>query len=241
MEWGMSLLLNHSRQNVRKKIWLLTADPSFREVLSALLGIWGYTLVSEADRESLLLAEDDLVVPAAYGGLIRLTRSRYLGRDSLPLPLPVEDLWASLEARFHRPPRNHIRIALDLPVAVSARGERETTRISSLSDLGTRFLLSRELVNQEPLTLEMTVDGIDYRLAGRVIYVVPRGEARGSNECEIGMMFLKPPAEVRTRLRDYVIFRYFDEVRSALPEGVFCDGLKAFELSPRVRGALGCS
>jgi len=235
----VSLFAGTSLRTAEKRICPLVREPDFQTVLAALLEVWGYTVVSRPDGQDLVLAEEGLALPPGFDATIRLTRSGDPGRDRLALPLEVEALWAALEPFFHKTPRSHIRIALDLPATVVCRGRMEATRISSLSDLGTRFRLSRERVKGEPLELDLVIAGHPLRLAGRVIYVVPRGDLVGSGACEVGMLLAHSRCEIRTQLREFVVRSYLERVNRRLPREVFCGGLENFRLPATVRVALG--
>ncbi|AMV71198.1 hypothetical protein JCM30471_30380 [Desulfuromonas carbonis] len=230
----------HSRMPAGKNRQLAVAvrDPALQAILGALLEEWLYAVVPRAEEATLVLLEEGLAFSASGVEVVRLARFPSSGRDRIALPIVVEELWAALEPRFHRPPRAHIRIDLDRPAVVSVRGEREATRIVSLSDLGTRFSLTRELVNDEQLQLDVELDGRTWHLEGRVIYVIPRGDLDGSGAFDIGMLFIHPAIETRGELRNLVVRRYLERVARRLPSELFYAGLAHFALPSATRKAL---
>jgi hypothetical protein len=224
---------------VSKRLCLHVRSEGLRAVLEGLLKAWHYHLLAEPAGEDLVLAEEGCLPPAPEGQTIWLTSSRYEARNRLPLPFALEELWSALENRFHKPPRNHLRMATHLPVMATVRDETVATCIVSLSDLGARFLFPCELVNGEELTLEGVLDDKPRRLEGRVIYVVPRGDLDDTGRSEIGVIFDRTPPETRTAVREFIIRRYLEQVRAALPEATFCDGLSFLRISENVLRALG--
>ena len=221
-----------------RRLAVTVRDPALSALLGTLLEEWSYEVVSRPEETSLVLLEEGLTSPAPGAEVVRLARSPISGRDRIALPLLVEEIWAALEPRFHRPPRAHIRIDLNRPARVSVRGELETTRIVSLSDLGTRFSLTRELVNDEVLQLEVELDGSSWRLQGRVIYVIPRGDLDGSGCFDIGMLFIHPEIETRGALRAIVVRNYLERVARRLPAELFRGGLEYFALPTATRRGL---
>ncbi len=234
------MLLEPAPREPAKRVCLITHDPSFLAVLGALLEEWDYALLPRASSGCLILAEEGCPVPEQVGTLIRLGGSPCQARNRLSLPLVVEELWAALEPRFHKPPRNHMRIARQMQALARLRGAEEATTITSISDLGMRFILSRESVKDEVVELEFTIEGVSYRQFGRVIYVVPRGDAAGHAQNDIGILFTRPSAELRAAIRDYVVSCFLERVRVRFAAEIFCAGLDYFAISPAVRRRLGC-
>lgn len=225
---------------VEKRLCLVIRSEGLRAVLGGLLEQWQFHLLAEAEPDDLVLAQEGCCPPADSREVLWLSSSRYESRHRLCLPISPEELWRTLENRFHKPPRNHIRMTVELDAAVLVRGERTISRLASLSDKGGRFFFPRELANGEELALELVLDGRSLRLDGRVIYVVPRGELAGTTTSEVGAIFDRTVPETRQQVRDYILTRYLDMVRLGLPEPLFCAGLDFFQLSPEVRRRLGC-
>jgi len=121
-----------------KRIAVRSGSTEFDAVLQHLLHAWGFEVCPPEANDALLLAGDNVATDDRQQ-VIRLTSSHYHGRDRLSLPLQVEELWQTLEHHFHRPPRMHIRMAIDLPARVTIRGQEFTTTLSSLSDMGARI------------------------------------------------------------------------------------------------------
>ncbi len=232
------MLDNRIPAGKNRRLAVAVRDPALSAILHTLLEEWLYAVVPRAEEATLVLLEEGLAFPATGTEVMRLARFPISGRDRIALPLVVEELWAALEPRFHRPPRAHIRIDLDRPAVVSVRGEREATRIVSLSDLGTRFSLTRELVNDEVLQLDVELGGRTWNLQGRVIYVIPRGDLDGSGTFDIGMLFIHPEIETRGLLRAIVVCNYLERVARRLPAELFRAGLEYFTLPPATRKTL---
>jgi hypothetical protein len=233
------LLIDPRPPIIEKRLALAVRSQELEAILAALLHEWQFTLLPHPAAGTLLLAEEGCLAETD-GEIVWLTTSRYVSRQRLALPLQLQELWSALETRFHKPPRNHLRVAVDCEATLCCRGGRSTIRLVSLSDMGARLVFPRELISGEELVLEYPdVDGL-LELAGRVIYVLPRGELAGTNESEAGMIFDRTPAETRERVRNRIIVSYLERVRRQLPESVFCAGLGFFDLPAAVLRQLGC-
>lgn len=234
------MLLESVTSLVEKRIGIITHSEGLAALLRGLLTQWNYALLDAPAADDLLLVEEGCLAPVGHLNVLWLTSSRYEGRNRLCLPLPMEELWRNVESRYHKPPRNHIRIAVQIPVAVHARGEIIPAQVASLSDLGMRFDFPRELVSGEELRLELVLDGDALSMAGRVIYVVPRGDLEGTGRSEVGVIFARTPSETHTRVREHILWRYLAAVRRETPEGLFREGLKFFRIPENVLQRLGC-
>lgn len=235
------MLLEASRPSFGgKRIAILARSKALEALLRGLLMQWNYTLLEEPADDAVLLAEEGCLPPQGHGDVLWLTRSRYEGSQRLSLPLVLEELWRKLESRYHKPPRNHIRISLQLPAVVQIRDECTPIQIVSLSDLGARFDFPRELVRGEQLLLQTMLDGEKLVLEGGVIYVVPRGDLKETGQSEIGMIFDRTPQETRQRVREQILCRYLALARLQIPEELFCQGLEFFQVPRAVLKRLGC-
>ena len=219
-------------------IALAARDPALLAMLTALLAEWRHPVVDHPDATTVVLLEDGCPTPQQCKAVIPMGPSARPDSGGLALPLVVEALWAALEPHFHKPPRRHIRIGQQRPALVTVRGQREATRLVSLSDLGTRFSLERELVNGEPLELDLKLAGSPWNLQGRVIYAIPRGDHDGSGRWDIGMLFLHGNAATRELLRGFIVASYLQRVARLLPPAVFRAGLDHFQLPGRTREML---
>lgn len=223
-----------------KRIGIIARSQALEALLRGLLTQWRYTLLETPADDDMLLVEEGCLAPADTSNVLWLTSSRYQGRNRLGLPLLPEELWRQLESRYHKPPRNHIRISGQFPATLQAHGDNTTIQIVSLSDLGVRFEFPRELVNGERVTLQTVLEGERLTLEGRVIYVVPRGDLEGTGRSEIGVIFDRTPQETRNRVREYIVWRYLSLARPQIPEELFCQGLEFFQLHRAVLKRLGC-
>lgn len=234
------MLFDTPPRSLEKRLCLLLRDEPFRQVVAVLLEQWGYTVLEAPTDSEMILAEEGCPVPEESGPVLWLTRSRYGERNRIPLPLSVEGLWSTLENRFHKPPRSHIRIGLVLPATVHVRDEVVDTAVSSLSDLGARFDFHRELVQGEELLLHLTVSGRPLALEGRVIYVIPHGDLDGSARTRVGVIFDRLPQEGREELRTFIVRTYLERVRARLDGSTFRKGLAHFDVPLALAAELGC-
>ena len=217
---------------------LITREPGLRAVLGALLEVWRYRVVAFPEVATLVLLEDGCPSSPLCKAVVRMGSAAAIGDGGIVLPLAVEELWVALERYFHKPPREHIRIDQDRPAVVTVRGRQEATRIVSLSDLGTRFSLTRELVKDEMLELQVELAGRAWHLQGRVIYVIPCGGDDDSGGYDIGMLFLHAEPRSRERLHEFIIASYLERVAGRVPPGPFRAGIDKLRLAPGVRKAL---
>lgn len=223
-----------------KRIGVIARSQALEALLRGLLTQWRYTVLETPAADDMLLVEEGCLAPADSNTVLWLTSSRYQGRNRLGLPLLPEELWRQLECRYHKPPRNHIRISGQVPAILQAHGDDTAIQIVSLSDLGVRFEFPRELVNGEPVTLLATLEGESLTMEGRVIYVVPKGDLEGTGRSEIGVIFDRTPQETRNRVREYILWRYLALARPQMPEELFCRGLEFFQVPRAVLKRLGC-
>lgn len=181
-----------------KQVALQIETPGFARLLGAVIEFWGYAVVAESAGPGLLLVEQGGVGENALA-VIRLGGASGVSR--LGLPLVLAQLWAELEQRFHQPARQHLRIALDLEIETVARNRLSGARLQSLSDMGGRLLLSREMVRDEGLLLRLPIGPQVFQISARVIYSLPRGQGEGF---ELGVLFQGVEAEVRRMLRHFI-------------------------------------
>lgn len=221
-----------------KRIGIIAHSEALEGLLRGLLAQWHYTVLERPVGSEVLLVEEGCLPPGDDGSVLWLTRSVDEGSNRLSLPLQLEELWRQLGRLCRNSHRNHIRIPVQLPATLRVRGEYLSIRISSLSDLGVRFDFPRELVNGEQLTLHVVLEGEGLTLVGRVIYVIPRGDAEGTARSEVGMIFDRMPQEKRNRVREFIIWRHLAQVRRQVPEPLFCQGLEFFQIPPAVRQRL---
>lgn len=181
-----------------KQVALQVETPGFARLLGAVIEIWGYEVVAADADPGMLLIEQ--------GGegekeLAAIRLGSASGVSRLGLPLVLAQLWAQLEQRFHQPARQHLRVALELEVEVVARNRFSAARLQSLSDMGGRLVLSREMLRDEGLLLRLPIGPQVFQISARVIYSFHRG---GGEEFEIGVLFQGVEAEVRRILRQFI-------------------------------------
>lgn len=226
------------RDAVSKKIRVNTGLEPLNRLLESLLGIWGFTLLETADRNSVVLAEPGCVAPVDGQRVIWLTRSSVCpGADGLPLPLDLERLWQVLEQHFHQPPRRHIRMDLALDASVIIDDVESPTTLSSLSDMGCRFSYQRELVRDQPVRLSLLIEGESFQADSRVIYAVRRSSSF-NHLYQVGLMFVGVDRSQRDRLRDFLLLRYLLMVKKEMDGTAFAGALDDIRLANSVREKL---
>ncbi|WP_027715329.1 PilZ domain-containing protein [Desulfuromonas sp. TF] len=221
------------------RLCLFVRNESFRLVLAGLLGEWRYSVQKNPAAADLLLAEDGSPVPEDGAPVLWLTRTRCEEQDRLGLPFSLEELWTELERRFYKPARSRIRIRLALPATLEVRNETVEISITSLSDLGGRFDLDRELAPGEELVLGLTIARRRLKLSARVIYVVPLGDLDRSGKAQIGVIFDYRARSLRKVLHDFVIQTYLERVRAGMDAPVFMEGLSHFDVPPAILKEIG--
>lgn len=232
-------MLEHVLPRAReKRLVILTHSQAFGALLRGVVTQWLYSPVESPADADLLLVEEGCLPPAHHGSVLWLSRARVEEDNRLSLPLSLEALWRQLGKLCRNSLRNHIRIPVSLPATLRVRGMHTPIQVNNLSDMGLRFVFPRELHNGEQLTLQMMLTGERLTLAGRVIYVIPRGDAEGTGRSEVGMIFDRTPPETRRLVREYIIWRCLEQARRQLPEPLAGQGLDFFQLPPAVRRRL---
>lgn len=229
---------SYDRSTLKKQISVCTESDAFTQVLEQLLVCWGYCLCRPAANPDVLnVVEEGCVRPLHGENTLRLHASGENGPNRLVLPLDLELLWQALERHFHSPQRLHMRRAVNLPARALLRGAWQYTRLSSLSDMGARFLSDRELIREEPVTLDFLVDGVPRQYEGRVIFSM--AEKSGEvHSFQSGVVFYGQDKTARDELRNCLIREYFQVVRAEVPRQTFQDGLAFFALVPELRDSL---
>lgn len=219
-----------------RRIAVNSGSADFDLFLRHLLQSWGFEVCPPESTDTLLLAGDG-VASGERQQVIRLTSSHYHGRDRLGLPLQMETLWQTLEHHYHRPPRMHIRMTIDLPAQISVRGRSVQTTLNSLSDMGARFFYPEEMVRDERVVLQLDTDAFSRRYDGCVNFSAPLGES-ASRGYRIGVVFHGLKRNHRDELRQYLIQTYLESIRPQMPAEVFRAGLDSFDLSAELRRIL---
>ncbi len=226
------------RDKHRKRIAVCTSSEAFTAILESLLRSWGVELCRRDDPSALLLAEEGHCDLMAGQNAIWLNRSDEAGPDRIRLPVSIETLWQVLELNFHRPAREHMRIAVQLGGRVLLRGEWFATRLSSLSDMGARFNTEQEMVRGEPVTIELEIDDAVWQYHGQIIFSMAVG-AVDSGTFQSGVIFAGQNKETCDVLRSLLTRWHLEAIRYGMPRALFQDGLAFFDLTPEVVEALG--
>jgi hypothetical protein len=232
-------MLEHALPRARKnRLFFLTHSQAFGALLRGVVTQWLYSPVESPETADLLLVEEGCRPPVHHDNVLWLCRARAEEDHRLSLPLSLEALWRQLGKLCLNSLRHHIRIPVSLPATLHARGETTPIQVNTLSDMGLRFAFPRELLNGEQLTVQMVLAGERLSLEGRVIYVIPRGDAEGTGRSEAGVIFDRTPQERRGRIREYIVWRCLELARRQVPEPLGSQGLDFFQLPPAVRQRL---
>jgi hypothetical protein len=227
------------RTKLQKKIAVCTGSDAFTKVLEGLLVNWGFEICAQGDPAVLLLAEEGCCRQVEGQKSIWMTRLSPASDDQIRLPVSVESLWQVLEPIFHHPPRLHLRIAVDISARLFLGGEWCETRLNSLSDMGVRFSTKREAVRQEPVTIDLIIDGKIHQYHGKVIFSMSTATSE-DGLFQSGAVFVNQDKETCDRLRAVLIRWYLEAVRDKMDRQLFQDGLEFLDLIPEDRQGLIC-
>ena len=221
-----------------KKIYLCINNEGLCLFLSALLREWGFSVSPSCPEnpEELLLAEENCPRCSEHRKRVDLISSAYLDSDHVNLPIVLEQLWRVLEKHYHLPPRHHLRLAVDLPITMTIRGQEQSGRLSSLSPAGARLSLPRELAVGELFPIVLPLPQQTLHLAAKVIYVTTFPDS--DNRYDAGVLFERISGEEKALLRDNIILTFFTNIRPHLPRWAFEVGINHFDLSPALRQQL---
>lgn len=225
-------------RNIEKKITLSLHNEGLQLFLTTLLCEWGYD-VSTAPPESpddLIFVDENSSRFPAHQNRIHLISSPYIDSDHVNLPIALESLWRVLEKHYHRPPRHHLRLAVDFPVTMEIRGQVQSGRLSSLSPAGARLSLPRELAIGELFPIDLPLEQQTLHLSAKVIYVTTFPDS--NNRYDAGVLFDRIAAEEKSLLRDTIISSFFSGIRPHLPRWAFEVGISLCDLSPSLRNRL---
>lgn len=208
------------RQRGGRRLAVVSDNRALKTLLEMLLGEWGVGLVAADAAHTLLQVGDCRTEPGPDQAAIPLR-----------LPINLEALWQRLEQHFHQPPRMHMRKAVDLAARVELYGEWHETRLSSLSDMGARFMADRELIREEAITVEFAVEGVRRRCPAKVIFSM-RTTGSGQGRFQAGVVFSGQEQADRDTLRDYLIREYLLLVRLRMDAESFASAVACFDFTP---------
>jgi len=230
------MLVEQVRSSSRTVLLQINSE-GLRLFLTALLDIWQYSVVTAPVSGCLALLEGSLSPPSGAEKCLRFTNGDAHHPDQLTLPVKLETLWGALEQHFHRPPRNHLRMAVHLPASVSARNDRWEVLLHSLSDAGARFRCRRELVKGENLSLSWVFNGEVFTSQAQIIYSFPTSDNAGESY-DTGVIFTSTVPSFGEQLSDQIILRYLEAVRTRVPSWSFTTGLALLDLPPALHRSL---
>lgn len=221
-----------------KKIAIATCCDAFTDFLSSLLRHWNFEVCAAGSPDVLLLAEEGCAEPDTGQRAVWLTRSKYQGTDRLSLPLSVEKFWQVLEHRYHKPPRMHIRMDVEIVASVVVDDETVPVTLSSLSDMGCRFSYYREMVRDQQVFLSLPLGGEELIIDSRVIYA-HHLSAANDNNVRVGLLFRGIQEDQRDKLRAYLILQFLEKVQKEIDPEHFRKALEYFDLPTLVSSKLG--
>lgn len=221
-----------------KKIALSLSNEGLRLFITALLEEWRFTVSTACpeNQDVLLLAEENCDRCLGHAMRVNLISSPYIDSDHVNLPITLEQLWRVLEKHYHLPPRHHLRLAVDFPIAMEIRGEKQPGRLCSLSPAGARLSLPRELAIGEIFPVVLPLQQHQLHLQAKVIYVTTFPDS--NNRYDAGVLFERISAEDKALLRDTIILTFFNNIRLHLPRWAFEVGISHCALSPALRNQL---
>lgn len=221
-----------------KKIAIATCCDAFTDFLKSLLRHWSFEICDAGRPDVLLLAEEGCAEPAEGQRAVWLTRSKYEGTDRLSLPLSVENFWQFLEHRYHKPPRMHIRMDVELAASVVVDDETVSVTLSSLSSMGCRFSYYREMVRDQQVFLSLSLDGEALTIDSRVIYA-HHLSAAADNNVRVGLLFRGIKKDLRDKLRAFLIQQFMEKVQEEMAPEHFRKALEYFDLPAMISAKLG--
>lgn len=226
-----------SRGN-EKKLHLCINNEGLSLFLAALLSEWGFNVSTTCPEspDELLLAEENCSRCSEHRKRVDLISSAYLDNDQVNLPIVIEQLWRVTEKHYHLPPRHHLRLAVDYPIAMNIRGQEQPGRLTSLSPAGGRLSLPRELAGGEIFPIVLPLPQQTLHLTAKVIYVTTFPDS--DNRYDAGVLFERISGEEKILLRDNIILTFFTNIRPHLPRWAFEVGISQFDLSPALRKQL---
>lgn len=222
-------MLTDDLRSAQRTLYLQIGNNGLRRFLLALLDLWSFTATDDPAAAQLFLVDEGCPPPPGTAPIVWLTPCPSSAPDRLTMPLLLEHFSATLEQAFHRPPRSHLRIICDLPLAYVARNSPGVSLLHSFSDQGARFYCNRELAPGETVQLRFSLFDSDHALSARVIYSFAESD-NATTRFATGVIFSDLDNTDRQRLRDQVVALYLLQLRERLPAWVFTVGLSAFHV-----------
>lgn len=227
-------MLNDDKRSSQRALHLQIGNDGLRRFLAALLNAWSFSVSDAPQAAQLVLAEEGGPLPPGDAPVLWLTPCPSSAADHLTLPASLVDFSAALEQAFHRPPRSHLRIASEIPVAYTVREMHGISLLQSFSDHGARFYCARELAPGEVVHLRFSVLDCDHALSARVIYSFAEADVEVPRFAT-GVIFTGLDDAGRQLLRDQIVTLYLLQLHELLPAWAFTVGLAAFQIPPSYR------
>ncbi len=192
------------RQPDIKQVAVVTRNPKFNKLLGSILADWKFFAVEDPAAAKVVFAERGLELPPRVGEVVWLTPMPLAEGRFLAPPISLSRLYHLLESQFFSTPRRHIRLAMDLAIALEIGEARLEGRLLSLSGRGGRIACAQEIPRGRSLHLHVTLAGRTQSLAAEVIYSVPAGDAQVSAQPQVGLLFKSFANQQFEMLRNFI-------------------------------------
>jgi len=232
---GTVMIFAETPRTPQRALHLALQNEALQLFLAALLEEWAFVLTPDPTAAELVIAEAGMELPSLPGSVLWLTPLSSESADTLHLPVTIPALSAALEQVFHRPPRCHLRVPLELPARLLIRAESVSVPVLSISDAGARFELPRELAPGEKVTISLDIGDRHLLLSSTIIYSFPRTAPGGAPFYSTGVIFAQLPPESQQLLSEFIVRSYLQRVRNRIPSWAFAVALLQFDLPPSLR------
>lgn len=229
------MIFPETPRTLQRSLHLALQNEALHLFLSALFEEWSFVLTSDPAEAELVIAEAGAPLPPLPGMVLWLSSLSSESTDTLQLPVTIPALSAALEQVFHRPPRSHLRVPLELPARLLIRAESTSVAVLSISDGGARFDLPRELAPGERVAISLDIGDRHLLLSTTVIYSFPRTAPGDDVHFSTGVIFNQLPPESQQHLSEFIIRCYLQRVRQRIPTWAFTVALIHFNLPPSLR------
>ncbi|PLX85029.1 MAG: hypothetical protein C0614_04655 [Desulfuromonas sp.] len=195
------MLLSGTRQSNARQVAIVTRNPVLLQILTALLGDWGFSVVEPQVEPGVVFLEHGLAEPTFTTRTVLLTSMPVSDRSCLLTPISLTRLYHLLEDEFFPSPRRHIRVNTEIDADLQIDGAWQPGNITSLSDRGCRVTCDYELPAKQPLVIEFRLGERRIRLSAQVLYCIPAGETASRAKPQFGVQFKQIDPAICTALR----------------------------------------
>lgn len=229
------MIFPESPRTPQRSLHLALQNEALQLFLAALLQEWSFVLTPDPLAAELVIAEAGMELPPLPGTVLWLSSLSLEDANSILLPVTIPALSAALEQSFHRPPRSHLRVPLELPARLLIRAESTSVSVLSLSDAGARFELPYELAPGERVTIALELDDQLLLLSCTVIYSFARAATGRDTVFSTGVIFAQLPPETHQILGEFIVSSYLQRVSDRIPAWAFTVALRQIALPQSLR------